>query len=632
MNRIYLAIVFWMSFNVSVAQVQSNCVPPPALQYHYNVDVKNLALTRINALRSADTSSIVIPQVCQDSIWRGLAAIYNATSIPQRNEVFDVYCVHNSSGYTRSVFNSINVTVDTLSPWISNWRNLIAPTGNQTFDDLLLNYGFSMADFFDFPQHKTGVFTTDQLLNVKPLIDSLETFAHVVRAEKATYHGDGDKITYAMVDNYQYFNFFIGWGDCSSGCTGGFEWRFKVDYNTCSVYFLGVQGVLPLPTQYAPRNCNISAPILAQFQSRKIVCINSPVQFIDSSVSATNWQWVFGDGDTSILQYPSHTYSQPGKYRVELWVSNGYSNATVFDSIEVVVNPNPAALLVSDTLTTEVFTTYEWLFDSVNIHGADRQFYKPVYNGSYSVVVTDSNGCVGQSLPVQVVFPELVASFIVDGHFCFGTEVIFVDSSVNSTSWQWDFGDGQTSSQQSPGHSYITPGEYVVTLIASNVNYTDTSTDTVLIYPSIVPEVIQNGDTLITQQFAVYQWLLNGTYIDGGIEQRVLPLQSGSYSVIATDSNGCIASSAPFAFTYTSTVEIDASVLKLLSNPVENEVVLLNGMDYTDAYIYNTIGQCVIVAQVLSGKVNVEQVLPGIYMLVVQNKTGGYKYLKFIKK
>ncbi len=61
-------------------------------------------------------------------------------------------------------------------------------------------------------------------------------------------------------------------------------------------------------------------------------------------------------------------------------------------------------------------------------------------------------------------------------------QVVFTDSTFNSpTSWQWNFGDGGTSTLQNPTHVYTTAGSYTVELIACNATSCDTSTETVVI-------------------------------------------------------------------------------------------------------------------------------------------------------
>src|SRR3954447_4295981 len=57
--------------------------------------------------------------------------------------------------------------------------------------------------------------------------------------------------------------------------------------------------------------------------------------------------------------------------------------------------------------------------------------------------------------------------------------VVFTDASTNTpTSWLWDFGDGNTTIEQSPAHPYTAAGVYTVTLTASNGSGSDGETKT----------------------------------------------------------------------------------------------------------------------------------------------------------
>ncbi|VAW49208.1 Cell surface protein, partial [hydrothermal vent metagenome] len=65
---------------------------------------------------------------------------------------------------------------------------------------------------------------------------------------------------------------------------------------------------------------------------------------------------------------------------------------------------------------------------------------------------------------------------------CNGTTTTFTDQTTgtNLASWNWDFGDGTTSTTQSPTHTYANPGKYAVTLnVANNLGCTTTKVDTV---------------------------------------------------------------------------------------------------------------------------------------------------------
>jgi PKD repeat protein len=83
----------------------------------------------------------------------------------------------------------------------------------------------------------------------------------------------------------------------------------------------------------------VSAPVAAFSANATNICVGDTVQFTDSSsLSPTSWSWVFGDGNTSILQSPLHKYNFAGRFGVSLKVSNskgfdwenksGYINAS----------------------------------------------------------------------------------------------------------------------------------------------------------------------------------------------------------------------------------------------------------------------------------------------------------------
>jgi PKD repeat protein len=65
---------------------------------------------------------------------------------------------------------------------------------------------------------------------------------------------------------------------------------------------------------------------------------------------------------------------------------------------------------------------------------------------------------------------------------------VFTDRSTGSpATWQWTFGDGQASDQQSPVHVYNRPGIYIARLKVSNSAGSDTAWSLVLVLPSWIP-------------------------------------------------------------------------------------------------------------------------------------------------
>lgn len=147
---------------------------------------------------------------------------------------------------------------------------------------------------------------------------------------------------------------------------------------------------------------------------------SSTIDFKDNSgLAANSWSWDFGDGATSTNKDPSHTYTTEGVYDIRLIINQA--------------------------------------------SGCGDTIIKQVNIGSPPVAAFSS-------IPV-----------------CLGQTTNFTDSSYTSsgaiTAWNWDFGDGNKSSQKSPSHQYLTAGSFTVQLIVATGNCTDTITKTVLVMP-----------------------------------------------------------------------------------------------------------------------------------------------------
>lgn len=226
------------------------------------------------------------------------------------------------------------------------------------------------------------------------------------------------------------------------------------------------------------------------------------VTFTDLSTGTpTEWSWDFGDGITSTSQNPVHAYSADGQYTVTLIASNvdGADTATKTNYITVGSGTLPVAdftgtptsgdapLNVTFTdQSTGAPTGWLWSFGD----GATSTSQNPVHSytatGSFDVqlIAINANGSDTLTrtgyITVGTAPQPPVAAFT--GTPTTGTApltVTFTDQSSNApTSWSWDFGDGQTSTTQSPSHVYDTAGTYDVTLIVSNTAGADTLVQT----------------------------------------------------------------------------------------------------------------------------------------------------------
>lgn len=123
--------------------------------------------------------------------------------------------------------------------------------------------------------------------------------------------------------------------------------------SSCTLYYQNVAiedyTVVIVPPPVAPT---------ADFAADQPTSCNPAVQFRDQSVAVpTRWQWSFGDGGTSTLQHPLHTYTAPGTYTVALQASNQYGMNTATRTSYVSVSastsgPRPASCLPSPTMGT----------------------------------------------------------------------------------------------------------------------------------------------------------------------------------------------------------------------------------------------------------------------------------------
>jgi PKD repeat protein len=237
-------------------------------------------------------------------------------------------------------------------------------------------------------------------------------------------------------------------------------------------------------------------PLLANFS---FTVSGLTVLFADSSIgSPTSWSWDFGDGKSSTARSPSHTYARAGTYTVTLTVGNAFG---VTDSTSDFVSPSlgsaPQADFQAQTnglraLFTDMSTgqpsSWTWAFGDGASSSAQSPEHTYAQAGTYNVTLTVANAA-GSSSKSKFVTVSLGDPPKADfGFQANGLSVTFVDQSTGSpTSWSWDFGDGATSAQQNPTHTYARTGSYTVILTASNAGGSSRTTKLVTLASTTPP-------------------------------------------------------------------------------------------------------------------------------------------------
>ncbi|MFZ1664815.1 MAG: PKD domain-containing protein [Flavobacteriales bacterium] len=100
--------------------------------------------------------------------------------------------------------------------------------------------------------------------------------------------------------------------------------------------------------------------------------------------------------------------------------------------------------------------------------------------GEHQVTVTDDSGCSTTESFTIAAGEGAIAGFTA-GSAVENQPVTFTNTSIASNAWTWNFGDGTTSTEMDPMHTYAEPGTYTVTLTAEDGTCTDVSTQEIIV-------------------------------------------------------------------------------------------------------------------------------------------------------
>jgi gliding motility-associated-like protein len=309
------------------------------------------------------------------------------------------------------------------------------------------------------------------------------------------------------------------------------------------------------------------------------VCAFLPVNFQDLSTgTVTDWHWEFGDGSTSTLQNPIHSYNDTGNFTITLIVSNNGCADTISLINYVHVKPPIARFSMPINCTnryTKTFVdnsigadTWDWDFGDGTLH-SNLQNPSHTYAsvGTYTVSLTVYNNITGcdYTFSQSLIVADEVAAFSASlTELCKNSSTVFTATSVHSqpdiVSYEWNFGDGITGTGNNISHTYLLAGNYDVKLIITDVNgckdsltriqYIHVFGPTANFTPSVSGSCLLTNINFTDQSTTdgihpITEWQWN--YGDGITEILTTPpfshsyASAGIYSVILTvkDSYGC---------------------------------------------------------------------------------------------
>ncbi len=326
-------------------------------------------------------------------------------------------------------------------------------------------------------------------------------------------------------------------------------------------------------TDVATATINISKPVITFNDLPRENCVPYTHVFsatVSSPDAVASYSWDFGDGTTSNAATPSHTYAIPGTYTVSLAITTP-SGCTATKSLPAAITvgtkPNvnfdatPRVQCAFQPVTFANLSSggneYVWVFGDGGVSSGQNPVYQYSDTGYFNVVLyVKNNGC-RDSLRIDsfIRIKPPIAKFIYTTSCASKLHFVFTDKSIGATSWQWDFGDGTTSTQKSPVHDYGGYGNYLVKLTVSNDTCTHSRTELMRIVNGTpdfhaLPTKACKGtpisfiaDTTNSANIARYDWNFgHGGGRGLGINTTTIYPKAGVYNVslTITDVTGCI--------------------------------------------------------------------------------------------
>jgi gliding motility-associated-like protein len=263
---------------------------------------------------------------------------------------------------------------------------------------------------------------------------------------------------------------------------GVYSVKLVSNYATCadSVTKIVTVLALPVPNFTASDSIDCDAPFT--------------VNFSDISSGATGWSWDFGDGNTSLLQNPVHTYLANGNYTVKLVITgaNGCSDSLVKSNYIKIQRPVtgisglplegciPFLMNITPNVTAiDGVSSYHWDFGDGAVSSSMNPSHTYPLQGTYKVklIINTNDGCIDSAEVINAVRTgtKPAAAFTASPLTqCAGQPVNFTNLTVPSDRWLWDFGDGATSAAENPQYAYPDTGLFNISLIAWNNGCRDT--------------------------------------------------------------------------------------------------------------------------------------------------------------
>ncbi|MCK5847376.1 MAG: PKD domain-containing protein, partial [Bacteroidales bacterium] len=350
----------------------------------------------------------------------------------------------------------------------------------------------------------------------------------------------------------------------NANSSGAFAVEVRNEYNCYSISASSNITVFPVPT--------------ASFNLANEVCSSDTIQiqYLGSASAGAFYNWNF-NGATVLSGTGQGPYEiqwlNAGAKSVSLMVNENscsslsFSDTTIVKSVNAVITAPITSVCQGDTVLLTANSgqnlDYQWLLAGVDMNNDTLSSVSVVNTGLYQVRVIDASiGCYQVSTPMLVTVntTDFSLNFIASTtNFTqppFDVTINNTTPNMNEYNFQWELGDGNTSTFYNPIHTYQYNGTYTVAMYAENS--TTGCRDTLVNVDYIVcaggspnpcniiaaitpagPATICNGDSVLLSASAGtgynYQWVYNSVIIPNADSIALYAKQSGNYRVIVSD-------------------------------------------------------------------------------------------------
>lgn len=317
-------------------------------------------------------------------------------------------------------------------------------------------------------------------------------------------------------------------------------------------------------------------PVANFMASDSVGCFPFKLQFSDKSIAPgaaiKKWEWDFGDGHTSTLQNPEHTYFNSANYTVTLKITTDKGCTHTFSKEQYVRIASGVTTAFTDSANLDCkapvtfhFTnnsngpgtlSYAWDFGDGNKSTASNPVHTYTQNGTYTVslVATSSAGCSDTLRKTELVKVGLTKTqFNYPDSVCYGQIVPVVNtSSPAPVSSLWNFGDGSGSTAVNPQKAFFSLGTFEIKLVNTYEKCIDSITRQIKVFAkpkaSFTSDVQTFCSAPVTVKFTgsntgiAYRW----DFGDGGTASTHEAVHTyknyGDYTVkyFVTGAGGCV--------------------------------------------------------------------------------------------